>query len=70
LIRILIRDPESFDPGFGMENFGSGSRDGKTRIRDGKIRIRNVKKSDPGSEINIPDSQHCYKVVFFTEKMT
>jgi hypothetical protein len=31
-------------------------------IRDGTIRIRDVKKSDPGSGINIPDPQHCPKV--------
>jgi hypothetical protein len=40
-----IRDPgwKISDPGSGMENFGSGIRDGK--------------KSDPGSGINIPDPQ-------------
>jgi hypothetical protein len=30
-----------------------------------KIRIRDGKKSDPGSEINIPDSQHWWNTSFF-----
>jgi hypothetical protein len=41
-----------------MEIFGSGME--KIRIRDGKNSDPGYKKnSDPGSEINIPDPQHC-----------
>jgi hypothetical protein len=47
-----IRDP-------GWKQFGSGIRDGKSRIRD-----PGWKKSDPGSVINIPDSQHCDFEIF------
>jgi hypothetical protein len=38
-----------FDEDPGWRQFGSGIRDGK--------------KSDPGSGINIPDPQHCQKVI-------
>ncbi len=44
-----IRDRVPFRPlDQGWRQFGSGIRDGK--------------KSDPGSGINIPDPQHCFKI--------
>jgi hypothetical protein len=47
-----LKIPKFFDadPGSGMEQLGSG-------IRDGKM-------SDPGSGINIPDPQHCIVCTF------
>jgi hypothetical protein len=43
-----VKIPKFFDADPGWRQLGSGIRDGK--------------KSDPGSGINIPDPQHCFKL--------